>query len=93
MLVELFINKNAPKIAILGPRGYWEFFLNRQTCIWAPEEYSRVPLRSSEVPTSAQINCGLQNLFPSTRWTLKMAILGAFLKIKSLKKMGCYNIF
>ena len=30
---------------------------------------------------------------PSTIWALKMPIFGAFLKIESSTKMGCYNLF
>ena len=47
----------------------------------------------SVVPLGDQIQLGLQNLFPSTLWTLKMAILGAFLKIEISTIMGCYVLF
>ena len=47
----------------------------------------------SVVPLGAQIQFGLQNLFPSTLWTPQMAILGAFLKIEMPTVMGCYDLF
>ena len=86
-------SKMPPKLPFWGSRWYWGNQFCRPTCIWVPGEYSLVPLRYSEVPPGAQIHVGLQNWFPSTKWTLKMAILWAFLKIESSTKIGCYNLF
>jgi hypothetical protein len=75
-----------------GPEGTGEWLLKAKMYLgtWGVFLSS---IKYSEVPPGAQIHFGLQKSFPSTLWTLTIAIFGAFLKMYMSTKMGWYIVF